>query len=101
MGQIGSKLKRLVAVMEYNHNMDSPFLFSKIDIADIFWYIVVSHIQAWNLCYVLSASNDWTVSIGKAELVVATALQMEWQESPPFLYAVSETARDIISDLVK
>ena len=76
MGQLGSTLKLLVAVMADNCNLDFPFLFTKLDIADGFWSIVVSHLQAWNFCYVLPATDGWQVSLGEMELVVPTALQM-------------------------
>ena len=36
MGQLGSTLKLLVAVMADNCNLDFPFLFTKLDIADGF-----------------------------------------------------------------
>ena len=53
MGQLGSTLKCLVGVMADNYNPDFPFLFTNIDIADRFWHLVISHLQAWNFCYVL------------------------------------------------
>ena len=57
MGQLGSTMKRLVAVITDNYNMYFPFLFTKLDISDGFWCLVVSHIQAWNLCYVLPVTG--------------------------------------------
>ena len=78
MGQLGSTRKRLVAVMAYNYNLEFPFLFTNIDISDRFWCLVVSHIQVWNLCYVLPATDGRQVSLGETELVVPTALQMGW-----------------------
>ena len=72
MGQLGSTLKRPVSFMADNYNLDSPFIITKLDIANSFWYLVVSHIQAWNLCYFLSAFNVWPVSLGNTELVVPT-----------------------------
>ena len=101
MGQLGSTLKRLVTVMANNYNLDSPFLFTKIDIADGFWRLVVSHLQAWNFCYVLPIANGLQVSLGETELMVPTALQMGWCKSPPFFCEGSETAREIISYIVK
>ena len=57
MGQLGSTLKLLVTVMADNCNLDFPFLFTKIDIADGFWRLLVSHLQVRNFCYVLPATD--------------------------------------------
>ena len=101
MVQLGSTLKLLVAVMADKYNLDFSFLFTKIDIADYFWRLVVSHLQEWNLCHELPITDGPYVSLCETELVVPMALQMGWCKSPPFLCAGSETASDIISDLVK
>ena len=85
MGQLGSTLKHLVAVMSGNYNLDSPFFFTKIDIADGFWSLVVSHLQAWNFFYVLHATDGRKVFLVDTELVVPKSLQMGWFKSPPFL----------------
>ena len=61
--------------MEDNYNLDFPFIFTKLDITDGFWRLVVSHLQAWNFCYVLPATDVWHVSLGKMELVMPTALK--------------------------
>ena len=78
MGQLGSTMKHLVTVMADNYNLDSPFIFTKLDIADRFWRLVVSHIQSYNLCYVLPATDGRKFSLGETELVVSTELQMGW-----------------------
>ena len=70
MGQLGSKIKRLIELMLDNYNMDSPFLFYKLDISGGFWRLVASHLQAWNLCYVLPVVYGRPVSLGKAERFV-------------------------------
>ena len=101
MGQLGSTMKRLVAVMADNCNLDFPFLFSKLNITDRFWRLVVSHLQAWNFCYVLPVTDCRQISLGKTKLMVPTELKMGWCESPPFFCAGSETVRDIISNLVQ
>ena len=36
MGQLGSTLKHLIAVMADNYNLEFPFLFSKLYISDAF-----------------------------------------------------------------
>ena len=51
--------------MAYKYNLDFPFLFSEIDIADNLLYLVVSHLQAWSFYYVLPVSDGQPVSLGK------------------------------------
>ena len=80
MGQLGSTLKRLVAVMVDNYNLDFPFFFTKIDISDGCWRLVVSHLQVCNFYYVLPATDGQQVSLGKTEIVVPTVLRMGWCE---------------------
>ena len=75
MDQLGSTLKRLVAIIADKYKMEFPFLFSKLDIAYSFWRLVVSHLQAWNFCYVLPASNVWPFSLGDTYLVVLMELK--------------------------
>ena len=55
--------------MADNYNLESPFLFTKIDIADGFCRLVISNFQTWNFCYVLPTTDGRKVSLGKAELV--------------------------------
>jgi hypothetical protein len=47
----------------------------------------------WNFSYVLPQSPG-----NPCLLVVPTSLQMGWVESPPFFYAASETAPDVVQD---
>ena len=63
-GHLGSTLKRLVTVILNNYSLEFPFLFTKLDIADGFWRLMVSHLQAWNFCYVLPATDGPQVSLG-------------------------------------
>ena len=62
--------------MEDNFDLEYPFLLTKLDTTNGFWRLVVSHLQACNLFYVFPSSNDQTVSLDKAEIVVPTELQM-------------------------
>jgi hypothetical protein len=85
--------------MAHNYDLDKPFKLAKTDIADGFWRLVVSKEDAWNFTYVLPSASS-TTSIDDVELVVPTALQMGWRESPPFFCAATETARDVIEQLL-
>ena len=100
MGQLGSVLRRIVALMADHCDPNRPFKFSKLDIKDGFWRMAVNDEAAWNFCYVLP-SDDPNVDIDDIQIVVPNSLQMGWCESPPFFCAGSETARDIIEELLK
>ena len=100
MGQLGSCFKRLVATMADHCNHANPFYFSKLDVKDGFWRMVVAEDQAWNFAYVLPAEDGALVSLEDTELVIPDALQMGWCESPPFFCTASETARDVIQELI-
>ena len=48
MAQLGIALKRIIYQMAQYHNTKTPFLFSKVDLKDGFWRMVVSTSDAWN-----------------------------------------------------
>ena len=101
MVQLGSSLRRIIATLAKNFNTSRPFKFSKIDIKDGFWRLIVSAEDAWNFCYVLPrADGKLEEDINNIEIVVPHSLQMGWCESPPFFCASSETARDVINSLL-
>ena len=64
-------------------------MFSKLDIKDSFWRMTCAEGEEWNFAYVLPNSSGEPIQI-----VVPSALQMGWAESPPFFCAALETARD-------
>ena len=99
MGQLGSALKRIIALMADNCDPDRPFKLTKLDIKDGFWRMAVNDDAAWNFCYVLPSTNP-DIELDEIELVVPNSLQMGWCESPPFFCAGSETARDVIEELL-
>jgi hypothetical protein len=100
MAELGNVLKRIVHTMAVHYNPTSPFAFSKNDIKDGFWRMVVNHNDAWNFCYVLPDKLPCT-NIDNINIVVPHSLQMGWCESPPFFCAATETARDIIDSMIK
>ena len=53
MSQLGSAFKHIVATMVDYYNMGNPFIFTKLDIKDVFWRMVVNDQDAWNFCYIL------------------------------------------------
>ena len=60
-------------VPEEEHN-----LFSKIDLADGYWRMVVEKDSWWNFAYVLPGRPG-----SPLQLVIPSVLQMGWSESPP------------------
>jgi hypothetical protein len=99
MSQLGLCLSRLIANMADNYDRNAPFMFTKLDIKDGFWRMRVSDADAWNFCYVLPSLKD-NDTAENWDIVVPNSLQMGWCESPPFFCAGSETARDIITNII-
>ena len=67
------------------------FLFSKLDLKDGYWRMVVSKKDAWNFAYVLPSTDP----THPPQLVIPHSLQMGWSESPQFFWAATQTARDV------
>ena len=57
MGQLGTCFRRIVATLAQNCDVDKPFYFSKLDVKDGFWRMVVAKDNAWNFAYVLPAAD--------------------------------------------
>jgi hypothetical protein len=64
--------------------------FAKIDLADGYWRMIVKKSSRWNFAYVLPGPADAPV-----RLVIPSALQMGWNESPAYFCAATETTRDV------
>ena len=99
MVQLGQCLKRIIHTLATNYNPHQPFAFAKIDIKDGFWRMMVAEKDAWNFCYVLPSLTP-DQALDDAEIVVPSSLQMGWCESPPYFCAATETARDVIDNLL-
>ena len=95
MSQLGSCINRTIHTMATNYDPSNPFFFSKLDIKDGYWRMLVSEEDAWNFCYVLPPESKES-PLGKYQIVIPASLQMGWCESPPFFCAATETACDII-----
>ena len=92
--EIGRVLPRLLQYMR-----DTPVglhkLFCKLDISDGFWRLTVRPEDSFNFAYVLPQQEGEPVRI-----VVPSAVQMGWVESPSLFCTVTESARDITQHLV-
>ena len=91
MYELGNVIPRLIFAMALAPDSDIPFVFSKVDLKDGYWRMVVNQHDAWNFAYVLPPLNP----TDEPELVIPDSIQMGWSESPPFFCAATETARDI------
>ena len=100
MDQLGNALQRMIAKLADAQEEGKELCFAKLDIKDGFWRMVVSDDDAWNFCYAIP-NEDPNASRDDIRIVVPNSLQMGWCESPPFFCAASETARDVIKQLLK
>jgi hypothetical protein len=91
---IGQVLPRLFEFMALTP-AEEEVRFSKIDLSDGFWRMIVEEQQKYNFCYVMPDPPGAPIRI-----VVPSALQMGWAESPAYFCAATETSRDIIHWLI-
>jgi hypothetical protein len=92
--EIGNVFRRLMSLLDSAEN-DEVVMLSKIDLSDGFWRMLVEEEHKWNFAYVMPDPPGDPVRI-----VVPSALQMGWAESPGYFCAATETGRDIIQGLV-
>jgi hypothetical protein len=97
MGELGKVLPRLIYAVATAPDAKGPILFSKLDIKDGYWRMVVPPDDEWNFAYVLPKESPDEPTC----LVVPGCLQMGWCDSPAFFCAASETARDVADELAK
>ena len=92
--EIGKVLPRLLQYMR-----DTPrgvhILFTKLDISDGFWRLVIRGEDACNFAYVLPQPPQEPI-----RLVIPAAVQMGWVESPGYFCTVTESARDLTQHFV-
>lgn len=93
--ELGTVLPRLLAFMQ-SVPPDEHIVFSKLDLADGFWRMVVPSDDAWNFCFVLPEPGREH----NPRIVVPSALQMGWTESPAYFCTATETSRDVVDLLV-
>ena len=91
MYELGNVIPRIIQEMAAAPNNGVPILFTKIDLKDGYWRMVINEDDAWNFAYVIPPKNE----TDDIKLVIPDALQMGWSESPPFFCAATETARDL------
>jgi hypothetical protein len=92
--EIGRVLRRLFQFIAETPEGEEVLL-AKVDLSDGFWRIIVDPKQRWNFCYVMPDPPG-----APTRIVVPSALQMGWQESPGYFCTATETGRDIVSWLI-
>ncbi len=93
--EIGQVLPRIFHFMATTP-ADQEIRWSKVDLSDGFWRLIVAPEQKWNFCYVMPDPPG-----ARVRIVVPSALQMGWAESPACFCAATETGRDIIDLLLR
>jgi hypothetical protein len=88
--ELGNVVWRVLDIMSQCPSGQDLF-FQKIDLSDGFWRMLVEEEARWNFCYVLPTPPGDPI-----QLVVPSALQMGWAESPGFFASATETIRDNI-----
>ncbi len=68
---------------------------SKLDISDGFWKLIVRDTDCFNFAYVLPQRDG-----EPCRIVVPSAIQMGWVESPSLFCAVTESARNLAQHFV-
>jgi len=100
MAELGNVLPRLIYAVGTAPDTKGPVLFSKLDIKDGFWRMVVPAEDEWNFAYVLPKKNQQDPN-EPTVLVIPSSLQMGWTHSPANFCAASETARDVNETIVQ
>jgi hypothetical protein len=92
--EIGKVLPQLLQYMQ-----DTPtglhILFSKLDISDGFWCLIVREADSYNFAYVLPQKRG-----EPCRIVVPAAVQMGWVKSPTHFCTVMESARNLTQHFV-
>jgi hypothetical protein len=88
MAELGNVLPRLIFAVATTPNAQGPILFSKLDIKDGYWRMVIPKEAEWNFAYVLPKLQP----DDPVQLVIPSSLQMGWCDSPAYYCATSETA---------
>jgi hypothetical protein len=87
--ELGNVLPRVLDFMATVPEEEHIY-FSKLDLADGYWRMIVEREARYNFAYVMP-----DVPGAEIKVVIPSALQMGWNESPAYFCATTETVRDI------
>ena len=97
MSELGRVLPHLIYAVETAPERCGPILFSKLDIKDGYWHMVIAPDDEWNFAYILPKLTPDKPT----QLVIPSCLQMGWCQSAAYFCAASETTRDMSETLTK
>jgi hypothetical protein len=92
--EIGDVFCRVMHLLD-SADAGKVVMLSKIDLPDGFWQMIVEDGAQWNFAYVMPDPVGHPLRI-----VVHSALQMGWVDSPSYFCAATETGRNVIAKLV-
>jgi hypothetical protein len=92
--EIGNVFRRVLSLLN-DSEADEVVTLSKIDLSDGFWWMLVQKTSIWNFAYVMPDPPGHPTHI-----VIPSALQMSWAESPSYFCSATETGRNVIQGLV-
>jgi hypothetical protein len=81
--ELGNVLKRMLQFM-HEVPAEEEIHFAKVDLADGYWRMIVEESSRYNFTYVLPGPPDVPI-----QLVILSALQMGWEESPAYFCAAT------------
>ena len=90
MVEWGNVLPCLIYVVATAPNA-GPILFSKLDIKDRYWHIVVPSENQWHFAYMLLKLQQ----MDPTQLVIPLCPQMGWCNSPAYFCTASKTTQDV------
>eukprot|EP00957_Ditylum_brightwellii_P085458 6500687-Ditylum_brightwellii.AAC.1 len=73
-----------------------PIYFSKINLSNGFWRMLVPEDHRWNFCYIMPNLPDHPIQI-----LVPLVLQMGWRESPGYFCIAIFAVKDLVQDLLR
>jgi hypothetical protein len=92
--EIGNVFRRVLSLLN-DSEADEVVMLSKVDLSDGFWRMLVQKTSIWNFAYIMPDPQGHPTRI-----VIPSALQMGWAESPSCYCAAAETGRDVIQELI-
>ena len=93
MHQLDKVLPWLIDSVDRAPVDDGNMLFSKLDIKDGYWRIIVERDKHLNFAYVLP-----NIPGARIRIFIPSALQIRWSESPPFFCIATETPQGLAED---
>ena len=97
MSELGCVLPCLIYAITTAPENRGPILFSRLDIKDGYWHMVVTPEDKWNFAYVLPK----LVPDEPTQLAILSCLQMGWCQSASYFCAAFKTTHDISDTLAK